>query len=43
MLFKSPAYAAAFVIGGHANGLTEWKTDDGRTLKDIENSEANTY
>jgi len=40
VLFKSPSYAAAFVIGGHANGLTEWKTDDGRTLKDIENSGA---
>ena len=39
VLFKSPSYAAAFVIGGHANGLTEWKTDDGKTLKDIENNE----
>jgi hypothetical protein len=39
VLFKSPSYAAAFVIGGHVNGLTEWKTNDGRTLKDIENSE----
>ena len=38
VLFKSPSYAAAFVVGGHANGLTEWKTTDGRTLKDIENS-----
>jgi hypothetical protein len=41
VLFKSPSYAAAFVIGGHANGLTEWKTNDGKTLKDIENNEAN--
>ena len=40
VLFKSPSYAAAFVIGGHANGLIEWKTDDGKTLKDIENSRA---
>lgn len=40
VLFKSPSYAAAFVIGGHANGLTEWKTDDGKTLKDFENSGA---
>lgn len=38
VLFRSPSYAAAFVIGGHANGLTEWKTGDGKTLKDIENS-----
>lgn len=36
VLFNSPSYAAAFVIGGHANGLTEWKTEDGRTLKEIE-------
>ena len=40
VLFKSPSYAAAFVIGGHANGLTAWKTDDGRTLRDIENDTA---
>jgi hypothetical protein len=39
VLFKSPSYAAAFVIGGHANGLTEWKNADGKTLKNIENSE----
>lgn len=38
VLFRSPSYAAAFVIGGHANGLTEWKTDEGKTLKDIEGS-----
>lgn len=36
VLFGSPSYAAAFVIGGHANGLTEWKTAEGRTLKEIE-------
>jgi hypothetical protein len=39
VLFKSPSYAAAFVIGGHANGLTEWKTADGKTLKELENNE----
>ena len=40
VLFKSPSYAAAFIIGGHANGLTEWKLSDGKTtLKDMENSE----
>ena len=38
VLFKSPSYAAAFVVGGHANGLIEWKTADGKTLKEIENS-----
>lgn len=41
ILFSSPSYAAAFVIGGHVNGLVEWKTEDGRTLKEIENSENN--
>jgi len=36
MLFRSPSYAASFVIGGYVNGLRSWKTEDGRTLKDIE-------
>ena len=39
ILFSSPSYAAMFVIGKSANGLTSWKTSDGRSLKDIENSE----
>ena len=37
--FNSPSYAAAFVVGGHANGLTEWKNAKGKTLKDIERDE----
>lgn len=41
ILFRSPSYAAAFVIGGHANGLTEWKTENGKTLKEFENSNTN--
>nr|WP_278320197.1 DUF4357 domain-containing protein [Garciella nitratireducens] len=41
ILFRSPSYAAAFVIGGHVNGLVEWKTKDGVSLKEIENSEEN--
>jgi hypothetical protein len=40
VLFRSPSYAAAFVIGGHANGLTEWKTENGKTLKEIEYNDA---
>jgi hypothetical protein len=40
-LFKSPSYAAAFVIGGHVNGPAEWKTSDGKTLKEIEANEGN--
>ena len=40
MLFSSPTYAAAFVIGGHVNGLTAWTKSDGKTtLKDIESQE----
>ena len=37
MLFTSPTYAAAFVIGGNTNGLVDWKTKDGISLKDILN------
>ena len=37
MLFTSPTYAAAFVIGGNANGLVEWKTQNGITLKECTN------
>lgn len=36
ILFSSPSYAAAFVIGGHVNGLTAWVTANGKTLKEIE-------
>lgn len=35
-LFNSPSYATAFVIGGCVHGLTECKTDEGKTLKEIE-------
>lgn len=37
--FSSPSAAAAVIHGGHANGLTAWKSAAGRTLKDIEASE----
>lgn len=36
VLFRSPSFAAMLVIGKHANGLTSWKTKDGRTLKFLE-------
>jgi len=39
VLFHSPSYAAAFVIGGSANGLTEWKTADGKNLKELDSSD----
>ena len=32
VLFSSPSYAAMFVIGKSANGLTSWKDDDGHSL-----------
>ena len=34
--FSSPSAAAAVVHGGHANGLTAWKTNKGKTLKEME-------
>lgn len=34
--FSSPSAAAAVVHGGSANGLTAWKTEDGRTLKQLD-------
>lgn len=39
VLLTSPSYAAMFVIGKSANGLTSWKTEDGKTLKSLENEE----
>lgn len=35
-LFTSPSYAAMFVIGKSENGLTRWKTEDGKSLKTLE-------
>ena len=34
--FSSPSAAAAVVEGGSANGLIEWRTQDGRVLKDLD-------
>lgn len=39
MLFTSPSYAAMFVIGKSANGLTSWKTESGQSLKSLESTE----
>lgn len=38
-LFNSPSYAAAFVLGMNTNGRTDWKTDEGITLKELEEKE----
>ena len=35
-LFSSPSAAAAIVMGRSANGLTEWKSQNGKSLKDLE-------
>lgn len=35
-LFSSPSTAASIVMGRCANGLTEWKTKDGRVLKSLQ-------
>ena len=35
-LFASPTYAAVFVIGKSANGLTTWKDKNGQQLRDLE-------
>ena len=40
VLFNSPSAAAAVVCGYTVNGRVLWKTEDGRSLKDIEESEA---
>lgn len=34
-LASSPSMAAAMVLGRNANGLTEWKTQDGKCLKEF--------
>lgn len=41
-IFSSPSTAAVMVMGRNANGLTEWKQKDGRTLKEFETNEQTT-
>jgi len=38
-LFNSPSAAAAAVLARHANGWSEWKTEKGQTLSQIERKE----
>jgi len=35
LLFTSPSAAADIVTGRSANGLTEWKDSNGKSLKDL--------
>jgi hypothetical protein len=37
-VFGSPSTAASVVMGRNANGRIDWKTADGRTLKDIQDA-----
>lgn len=41
-IFSSPSTAAAMVMGRNANGLTEWKNKDGKTLKEFESNDKTT-
>lgn len=38
-IFSSPSTAASIVLGRNANGLTEWKLKDGKSLKEFESSD----
>jgi hypothetical protein len=35
-MFQSPSGASSFILGGTSNGRTDWKTEKGETLKEIE-------
>lgn len=35
-IFSSPSTAASIIMGRNANGLSEWKQKDGKTLKEFE-------
>jgi hypothetical protein len=39
-VFSSPSSAAAVLMGRSANGRVDWKTADGRTLKELQEAEA---
>ena len=39
-IFSSPSTAAVMVMGRNANGLTEWKNKDGKTLKYFESNKS---
>lgn len=40
-VFTSPSLAAAIVMGRNANGQTEWKTEDHKTIRQVEEDNAN--
>lgn len=40
-IFSSPSTASSIVLGRNSNGLTEWKSKDGKTLKAFESNNNN--
>jgi hypothetical protein len=38
ILFRTPSGASSFALGAPTNGNVEWKTAEGQTLKEVENS-----
>jgi hypothetical protein len=38
--FNSPSHASAVILGRSSNGRTDWKDTHGKTLKDIQESQA---
>jgi len=38
--FSSPSLAAAVILGRQSNGRTEWKDDNGKTLKELQEAQA---
>ena len=40
-VFTSPSLAAVLVLGRHTNGRTKWKDAQGRTLKELQEADAN--
>ena len=41
ILFSSSSAAAGFILGCNVSGPIKWKTEDGRTLKEIESKQTN--
>lgn len=42
-VFSSPSVAATMVLGRSTNGRTKWRDDHGRTLKELQEAEAETH
>lgn len=40
MLFKTSSGASSFVLGALSSGNIEWRKEDGKVFKDVEDSDA---